>query len=119
MKTMLVCALLLGTRILSADVTGKWSGTINVRQEGEQKVLGVLLILKQEDGKVTGTAGGDERDRHAIQKGAVDGDAVTIEVAGDDDVIYLDLKIDGDQMTGDARKGDSPRMKISLKRVKD
>ena len=33
---------------------------------------------------------------------------------------YLDLKVVGDQMTGDARRGgDSPRMKLSVKRVKE
>ena len=73
-------ALLLGAWTLSAaDVTGKWSGTIDVRENGEQRTVPVLLILKQDGDKITGTAGDNEEDRHPIQKGILDGDNLTIE----------------------------------------
>lgn len=79
----------------------------------------VLLILKQDGNKITGTGGGDEQDRHPIQKGVVDGDNLTIEVDGGQAIFYLDIKVDGDQMSGDARRGDSARMKMTLKKLKE
>ena len=102
----------------AADLSGKWTGTINVVENGEAKTVPVLLILKQDGTKLTGSGGGSEDDQHAIIKGSVEGDKVTIEaVGGENENFYLDLTIDGDQMTGDIRKGDSDRMKMSVKRM--
>ena len=119
MKTlMLSLLLLLGAWTASAaDLTGKWTGTIEVKENGESRTVPVLLILKQEGAKLTGSGGSSEDDQHPISKGSVEGDKVTIEAQADDDTFYLELKIDGDKMTGDVRKGDSPPMKISVKRT--
>jgi hypothetical protein len=102
----------------AADLSGKWSGSIEVVEDGQSRTVSVLLILKQDGTKLNGTAGGDENDQHAITKATVDGDKVRLEIDGGDVTFYLDLKVDGDQMTGEARRGDDPRMKISVKRVK-
>jgi len=104
----------------TTDLSGKWTGTINVVENGEAKTVPVLLILKQDGTKLTGSGGTSEDDQHAIIKGSVEGDKVTIEAVGGDNEsehYFLDLTIDGDQMTGDIRKGDSDRMKMSVKRM--
>ena len=101
----------------ASDLSGKWTGTIDVKENGESKTVPVLLILKQDGTKLTGSGGGSEEDQHPITKGSVDGDKVKIEAQAEDDTFYLELTVDGDQMSGDVRKGDSERMKMSLKRM--
>ncbi len=113
MLLLMVCA---GAAV-AGDLSGKWSGTINVVENGESKTVPVLLILKQDGAKLTGSGGGSEDDQHAIIKGSIDGDKITIEAEGEDENFYLELIVDGDQMTGTVRKGDSDRMKMSVKRV--
>jgi hypothetical protein len=103
----------------AANLSGKWSGSIDAVEDGQSRTVSVLLILKQDGPKLSGTAGGDENDQHTITKANVDGDKLSLEIDGGDVTFYLDLIVDGDQMTGDARRGDSPRMKISVKRVKE
>ncbi len=119
LRILLSLFLLLGAFALGAsNLSGKWSGAINVvHDDGQAQTVSVFLILKQDGNKLSGTAGEDENDQHAITKAIIDGEKVSLEVDGGEVTFYLDLKVDGDQMTGDARRGDSPRMKISLKRV--
>jgi hypothetical protein len=101
-----------------ADLTGKWSGTVDMKQDGEAQTIPVVMIVKQEGNKLTGTAGPEE-DQHAIQKGVVDGDTVTFEVDSGEAIYYLEMKLDGDQLSGAAKVGaDGEKMKIALKRVK-
>jgi hypothetical protein len=119
MKSILVSLLLLAAWTLSAsDLTGKWSGTVDMKQDGEAQTIPVIMIVKQDGNKLTGTAGPEE-DQHAIQKGLVDGDTITMEVDSGEDIFYLELKVDGDQITGAVKQGtDGEKMKIALKRVK-
>jgi hypothetical protein len=119
MRSVLITVLLLlgAWTVSAADLSGKWTGTIDVKENGESKTVPVLLILKQDGTKLTGSGGGNEDDQHALTKGSVDGDKVTLEAKTDEDTFFLELKVDGDQMTGDVRKGDSARMKISVKRM--
>lgn len=121
MKTVLLSLLMLGAgSLVAADVSGKWSGTVDFKEDGESRTISAVLILKQDGNTVTGTAGQDENDLHSIRKGSIDGEALTLEIDGGDVVYYLELKVAGDEITGDARRGDeSARMKVSLKRVKE
>ena len=121
MKTILLTLLLLVAGALSAaDVSGKWSGTVDVKENGESRTVSALLVLKQQGNALTGTAGGDENDVHPIRKGTVAGNAVTLEVDGGDVVFFVELTVDGDQMNGNARRGENgDKMKLSLKRIKE
>jgi hypothetical protein len=119
MKSILLSLLLAAAWTLSAaDLTGKWAGTVDMKQDGDAQTIPVVMIVKQEGNKLTGTAGPEE-DQHAIQKGVVDGDTVTLEVDGGEAIYYLELKVDGDQISGAVKQGaDGEKMKIALKRVK-
>jgi hypothetical protein len=119
MKSTLLSLLLLAAWSLSAaDLTGKWSGTLDMKQDGEAQTIPVVMIVKQDGNKVTGTAGPEE-DQHAIQKGTVDGDILTMEVDSGEAIYYLELKVDGDQISGAVKQGaDGEKMKIAFKRVK-
>jgi len=119
MKSTILSLLLLAAWTLSAsDLTGKWSGTVDMKQDGDAQTIPVVMIVKQDGKTLTGTAGPEE-DQHPIQKGLVDGDTVTFEVDSGDAIFYLELKLDGDQLSGAAKAGaDGEKMKIALKRVK-
>jgi hypothetical protein len=119
MKSTILSLLLLAAWTLSAsDLTGKWSGTVDMKQDGDAQTIPVVMIVKQDGKTLTGTAG-PEDDQHTIQKGLVDGDSVTMEVDGGEAIYYLELKVDGDQLSGAVKQGtDGEKMKIALKRVK-
>src|SRR5258706_10044636 len=117
-KLILTLLLLLGAfGLLAGDLNGKWSGAIVVGADGDTTSLPVLLILKQDGNKLSGTAGADESTQRNITKATIDGDKVTIEFLDDKTPYHFDLTVDGDQMTGEASSGDSPKMKMSLKRT--
>jgi len=119
MKSILLSLLLAAAWTLSAaDLTGKWAGTFDMKEDGNAQAMSVVMIVKQDGNKLTGTAGVEE-DQHPIQKGIVDGDTVTFEVDSGEAIYYLELKLDGDQLSGAAKAGpDGEKMKIALKRVK-
>jgi hypothetical protein len=119
MKSILLSLLLAAAWSLSgADLTGKWSGTVDIKDDGEARTIPVIMVLKQEGNNLTGTAGPEE-EQHPIQKATVDGDNVTMEVDSGEAIYYLELKVDGDQITGKVKQGaDGEKMNISMKRVK-
>src|SRR5271156_1532851 len=120
MKSVLLSLLLAACWTLSAaDLTGKWAGTVDIKQDGEAQTIPVVMVVKQDGNKLTGTAGPEE-DMHPIQKGVVDGDTVTMEVDSGDAIYYLELKVDGDAIAGSVKQGaDGEKTKIALKRVKE
>ena len=65
----------------AADVSGTWSGTLKITgPDGQTQDDTIHMVLKQDGGKLTGTAGPNAGEQLPIEKGAVDGDNVTMEV---------------------------------------
>jgi hypothetical protein len=89
----------------AADVSGKWSGTI--KPEGKA-ARGVLVIIKQSEGAITGGAGPDENQQWEITDGKVDGNRLILTVTSPDGVYKFILTLDGDLIRGDVegRSGD-------------
>jgi len=105
------------TMLAAADVTGSWRGTFT--PEGRDAGP-ALLILKQEGTAVTGTAGPDENERHAISKGKVENDTVVFEVETPGGVMKFALKQKGDELAGDVtreRDGQQQAAKLAVKRT--
>jgi hypothetical protein len=119
MKSILLSLLLAAAWSLSgADLSGKWSGTVDLKEDGETRTIPVIMVLKHEGNKLTGTAGPEE-EQHPIQNGNVDGDNVTMEVDSGEAIYYLELKVDGDAISGKVKQGaDGEKMNISMKRAK-
>ena len=115
---LLILALVFGPAV---DVSGRWSGTALVRNEtGGQVDMPVVLILRQEGDRVTGTGGPDDSIQFAIRKGKLEGDRLTLEAEAEGSTYYLDLKVEGDQITGATRRrgsdGSEQTGKLTLKR---
>ena len=125
MRTLLlfiVVAALAGIAIADTNVTGKWSGSFNVMDEnGGTKESTAVLMLKQSGSEITGTVGPDEGEQHAITKGKIDGDKITLESADGNVSIKLDLALAGDRITGNVSavgEGRSMKGKIDVTRAK-
>ena len=106
-----------------ADVTGKWSGSFEFTQDGENHTETAYLILKQDGAALTGSGGPSEEHQMAIRNGKVDGSKLTFEIALDEDrVMSFVFQSDGDNLTGnvsgpDKESGTTRTAKLSLKRV--
>ena len=103
------------------DVTGRWTGTAQVRnQAGAQMEIPVVLVLRQEGDQVTGTGGPDDSVQVPLRKGTLTGDSLTLEAEAEGSVFTLQLKVDGDEITGSVKRrgrdGAEENGKLSLKR---
>jgi hypothetical protein len=121
MKRLAFSVFLMTMLASAADVTGRWSGTFTFTGgDGQQRQVPVLLILKQEGTKVTGTGGRDDDDRHEIMMAKLDGDKISLEVEAGDAPVRLVLTIKGDELTGEASRdrpdGQKQTAKVSAKR---
>lgn len=69
----------LALTLSGSDVTGKWSGTIDVEDSGSSTPVQVELVQKSDmvSGKIGRTGGGDEG---TIRNGKVEGTKVSFEV---------------------------------------
>ena len=104
--------------LMGADATGTWTGTLT-RTGGEPGPA--HLVLKQDGGKVTGTAGPNADEQHEIQNGKTQDDKISFEVAGENGAMKFELKRQGDQISGDVsreRDGEVQTAKLSVTRNK-
>jgi hypothetical protein len=121
-----MCFLLLaafaGGAAADVNVTGKWSGSFNVVAEnGQTKDVTALLVLKQTGSEITGTVGPNEDEQHAITKGKIEGDKITLESAEGGISMKFDLVLAGDRITGDvnaAGEGRTLKAKLDVVRAK-
>lgn len=99
----------LTTGPVTADITGKWDGTINATApDGTARQDSALLILTQKDKAITGTVGGNEDDQHPIVSGSIEGNKVTILAKNQrgDREYKLELTLEGDEMKGKLSSGE-------------
>ncbi len=115
MKLLAICfhgLLLLGYALLplltQVDVSGTWAGSIDVQTtDGESNRVAIFLQLKQVGTEVTGTFGPTPSQRFPIEKGTIDGDTLTFQVAAPTRVARVRLEVlDGGRMHGEVATED-------------
>ena len=106
----------------AADVTGTWSGTLKITgPDGQTQDDTIHMILKQDGGKLTGTAGPSAGEQLPIEKGVVDGAKITMEVPIPNGAFKFDMAIEGDHLKGDvtmAAGGQAMKAKMDATRAK-
>jgi len=106
----------------AADVSGTWSGTLKITgPDGQTQGDTIHLILKQDGGKLTGTAGPTAGEQLPIEKGAVEGDKVTMEVPVPNGAFKFDVAIEGDHLKGEvtlAAGGQTMKAKMDATRAR-
>ena len=122
MKTTLMM-LAMAAMTWAADVTGTWSGPMEMTRNGETRADSAHLMLKQTGGEVTGTVGPNAEKQTAITKGTVTGEDVVLEATAPDNGVrfVLKLKLESDKLIGtlDAKSPDGETMagKLTLTRA--
>jgi hypothetical protein len=108
--------------LCAANVTGKWSGTLQM--DGENEAKPAYSIFNQDGKKLSGSVGPNESEQDSFEGGKVDGDTLTFDVPqgpNGEGSIHVELQVQGDHMTGRATWSGPPEHsgagKISLKRV--
>jgi hypothetical protein len=105
-----------------ADVSGQWSGSFKATNpDGETRDGTALLILKQTGSEITGSVGPHADEQHAITKGKIEGDKITLESTDGGMTIKLELVVTGDRIAGDATangEGRTMKAKLDVSRVK-
>jgi hypothetical protein len=106
----------------AVDVSGTWSGTLKITgPDGQTQDDTIHLILKQDGGKLNGTAGPSAGEQLPIEKGAVEGNRVTMEVPLPQGAFKFDIALEGDRLKGDvtlAAGGQTMKAKMDATRAK-
>jgi hypothetical protein len=121
LTSLLFSVLFSAAALCAINVTGKWSGTLQLEGEADSKPA--YLVLKQDGDKLAGSAGPSESEQHSFEGGKVEGNKLTLDVplgGQGEGSMHFDMQVQGDQMTGQVKRGGEGKneaAKISLKRV--
>ncbi len=122
-KSSLFTGVLLGlllsiTTAGASNVTGKWSGTMQL--EGQTRFEPVYMVLKQEGNKLAGSGGPNENEQNPFEGGKVEGNKLMFDIPLGESSMHFEMEAQEDQITGEMRRqreGKVETAKISLKRV--
>jgi hypothetical protein len=118
----LLLSIVLALGASAGDISGTWSGTLKITgPDGKTQDDTIHMILKQDGGKLTGTAGPNASEQLPIEKGVVDGNKVTMEVPVPQGAFRFDIALDGDHLKGDVKLsagGQSMSAKMDATRAK-
>ena len=104
-KNLLCLAIGLGLPLAAADISGKWSGTIEIADRNGPIQTTVHAEFAQKSGSVSGKMGRAGDDDSPILKGKVEGGAVTFEVSSAETTrpMRFTLKLLGDRLEGEMK----------------
>ena len=106
----------------AADVSGTWNGSLKITgPDGQMQDDTIHMVLKQDGAKLTGTAGPNANEQLPIQKGTVEGNKVTMEVAVGEGSFKFDVALEGEHLKGDvvlSVGGQSMKAKMDATRPK-
>ena len=106
--------------LLAIEIGGTWKGNA-LRPDGTP-TMNVLLTVKQDGDKLSGTVGPSPEEQIPITKAKLDGSMLTFEVPTDDALYKVALELKGDDLNGKAIRTqdgqEAPPMRIELKRAK-
>ena len=99
---LLLSILFLTGSLAAADFTGKWSGSVIVKTpDGATNEQPAWMSLKQAGNVLTGAAGANPEHQAEIRDGKVDGDRAGFKVTIDETVANVQLRLEGESLTGD------------------
>lgn len=125
MIRVLYCFLISLLTVQAADLSGKWTGTIQVTtSDGDTTTVPLLAELHQKGQELAGTLGRHAAEHQTIQKGRIDGTKVSFEVTTSDsgtpftfELTATDLRLEGN-MKGRLESGPVSG-KVALTRASD
>ena len=115
-------SMILAAAASAADLSGTWSGTLKITApDGQAQDDTIHMVLKQDGGKLTGTAGPNAGEQLPIEKGAVDGNSATMEVPIPNGSFKFAFVLEGDRLKGDvvmSAGGQTMKAKMDATRAK-
>ena len=108
--------------LAAGDISGKWSGSMEMKApDGTTQTMPVTAEFKQDGKSVTGTAGREGDEQLTLQKGTIEDTKFTFEVSAPDGTYSVSLVIVSDsQLQGDVSfndpDGNKQTARISFKR---
>jgi len=116
-KLLLSLFLLLLPLTAAADVSGKWSGSMDIKApDATMQSTPVTAEFKQDGRTVTGTAGREGDDQLTIENGLLDGGTLTFDVEAPDGKYSVSLKLVGDtKLEGETTFSDPNGNKLTAK----
>ena len=118
MKKILSVLILTAMSLVAADATGTWVGTLTILATGEAAKAGPAhLVLKQDGAKLTGTAGPNASEQHAIEQGKAEDGRLTFKLSTQS--MTFDLRQVGDEISGEVageQDGQPRKAKLVVKR---
>jgi hypothetical protein len=113
---------------VAQDVTGKWTGSIEVEEDGVKRSEPAFIELKLAGEELVGRVGANEGEAASITNAKIKGDQVTFESSpkreGSTSRMHFDLVLSNDQLTGTVTRtggavstASKVALKIALKRA--
>jgi hypothetical protein len=87
---------------MTTDVTGTWTGKVDVGNPGGDPTIPMSLVLTQKGSTLSGTAG-DAAHQFPIEKAEIDGDSIKFQLTLGPSVLKFDLRQQEDLLSGTAR----------------
>lgn len=105
MKKLLSSMALFAALSWGADVTGTWSGPMQMTRGGETKDDSAHMVLTQKGTEITGTIGPNADKQLPISKGSIEGSDITLEATppNGEGKVTVKLKADGDKLIGELK----------------
>jgi hypothetical protein len=113
MKRMLGITLMIVALALGADVTGKWTGQMQMRGE----TVNATFVFKNEGGKVTGKMTGPQGEVD-LQDLKVEGDQISFTSTGGNAKVEFKGTVSGDEIKMSRKREGGEAREFTLKRTK-
>jgi len=105
--------------LAGAEVTGTWRGTITTEMARQTTggQIPAYMVLKQTDGKVTGSAGANEAVLFPVRAGSIDHDRLVVEASPKEgSVLCFKLTMKGNILEGEVEENGRNIGTATLKR---
>ncbi len=118
MPIKIILSILLCLPLKAADLSGKWTGTIEFgTPDGQTRSQPLILVLKQNGTTLSGTAGPNAGNQREISNGKVEGDAIGFDLpTGPNNSLHAKLILMADRLSGSITGPGAPELKFSATR---
>src|SRR5258708_33516638 len=118
MRLAILTSLLACLPLGAADLTGRWTGTLDITgPDGESRSQPACLVLKQDGSTLTGRFGPNPADMRDISKAAIADGQVGFDLPLGNRTMHAKLAMETDRLTGEIGGPGAPQLKLSLTRL--
>jgi len=115
---LLLLPLLLSTPSLAANVTGRWSGHMTIKNGGAgSDSKSVVVFLRQSTGYLSGRIEIQDRDEYEFENGKVTGDKLSFDVLLGTVALSFELNSQGDSLDGTMQTRNNGSWTVELHRL--